>query len=57
MDFLGKTVGIRFHTPLRKKSEKTEIVLGLVTLVALQLYSLDEVKVQKMPARDARCSY
>lgn len=49
----GKTVGIRLHTPLGKKSEKIETELVPVTLFALQVYSLDEVKIQKTPARDA----
>lgn len=49
----GKTVGIRLHTPLGKKSEKIETELVPVTLFVLQVYSLDEVKIQKIPARDA----
>lgn len=46
-------MGIRFHTRLWKKSEKTEMELVPVSLFALQVYSLEEVKIEKIAAKDA----
>lgn len=52
-EFPGQMVGKRFPTLLRKTSEKIETELVPVILLALQVYNLDEVKIQKVPTRDA----
>lgn len=41
-------VGIKFHTALRKKSKKRKFKLVYVSLFFLQVYSLGEVKIQKI---------
>lgn len=41
-------MGIRFHTALRKKSKKRKFKLVHVSLFFLQVYSLGEVKIQKI---------